>query len=80
MSAPEPTQNGAKGRCVLSIVAKYLGQTGFTMIQTAYQVHQKLSASLLQQNHSREPSHLTPASDQNTHTRATGRHYNASHP
>ena len=37
------------------------------MILTAYQIHEKLSASLLQQSHPHEPSHLTLASDQNTH-------------
>ena len=60
--------------------AKYLGQIGFTMIQMAYQVHKKLYASLLQQKHSHEPSPLTSASNQNTHTRTSGCHYNASHP
>ena len=73
-------QHGRLGHYPDSPIAKYLGQIGLTMIQTAYQIHEKLSVILLQQKHPHEPSPLTSASDQNTHTRTSGRHYDASHP
>ena len=31
---------------IVDILAKYLGQIGFTMIQTVYQIHEKLSPLL----------------------------------
>ena len=69
-----------RGHYPHSPVTKYLGQIGFTMIQIAYQIHEKLSASLLQQKHPHEPSPLTSASNQNTHMRTSGCHYDASTP
>ena len=60
--------------------SKIFREIGFTMIQTVNQIHVKLSASLSQQSHPHEPSPLTPASDQNTHTHTIRCHYNASCP
>ena len=68
------------GSCGHLIIAKYLGQIGFTVIQMAYQIHKKLSGSLLQQSQPHEPSPLTPASDQNNHMLTSRHHYNMSRP